>query len=260
MNDTTSPSPFLRRFGEYLGERFPPVNALAAGVLAASLVSAHAGAIKSLPPLDFSGLAAIILIITMFFILRVCDEYKDADDDAKYRPARPVPRGLISLSELRNAAVAAGVLQALVLLVVAPGLWVLLVATWGWIVLMTLDTPMASMAMKGITIMCGIVMEIGRKIWDREIEGVETYSRVWGRDVATANWFICIGALAALVSLFQFLFVVHLVGGLAAGLIGLATIWVMSGRKAPVGARIELISTVLVLSCQIVLGASPWLP
>lgn len=35
-----------------------------------------------------------------FLLLRLFDEFKDAEDDAKYRPYRPVPRGLVSFKEL----------------------------------------------------------------------------------------------------------------------------------------------------------------
>jgi 4-hydroxybenzoate polyprenyltransferase len=36
-----------------------------------------------------------------FFLLRLFDEFKDAEDDGKYRPYRPVPRGLVSFPEVR---------------------------------------------------------------------------------------------------------------------------------------------------------------
>ena len=37
----------------------------------------------------------------LFFLqLRIADEFKDAGEDARYRPYRPVPRGLVSLREL----------------------------------------------------------------------------------------------------------------------------------------------------------------
>ena len=39
--------------------------------------------------------------LLMFLQLRIADEFKDADDDARWRPYRPVPRGLVTLGELR---------------------------------------------------------------------------------------------------------------------------------------------------------------
>ena len=43
------------------------------------------------------SLVAFLVRCSFFFQLRACDEHKDAEDDASYRPERPVPRGLVSL-------------------------------------------------------------------------------------------------------------------------------------------------------------------
>ena len=37
-----------------------------------------------------------------FLMVRIVDEFKDYEEDCKYRPYRPVPRGLISLTELKG--------------------------------------------------------------------------------------------------------------------------------------------------------------
>ena len=42
-----------------------------------------------------------VTTILFFFLLRLFDEFKDFEDDSRYRPYRPVPRGLISFAELR---------------------------------------------------------------------------------------------------------------------------------------------------------------
>lgn len=42
--------------------------------------------------------------LTIFFLLRVADEYKDNQSDIALRPYLPVPRGLVKLGELRNLA------------------------------------------------------------------------------------------------------------------------------------------------------------
>jgi UbiA prenyltransferase family len=47
----------------------------------------------------------------LFFQLRVADEFKDFAEDSAARPYRPVPRGLVRLSELRNLALAALLIQ-----------------------------------------------------------------------------------------------------------------------------------------------------
>lgn len=59
----------------------------------------------------------IFATITLFFLVRVFDEFKDREDDAKYRTYLPVPRGLISLKELRNIGIVVGVIQIAVIAV-----------------------------------------------------------------------------------------------------------------------------------------------
>lgn len=48
--------------------------------------------------------ACVLTNVFMFVLLRVSDEHKDKEDDAKYRQYLPVPRGLVSLKELRTIA------------------------------------------------------------------------------------------------------------------------------------------------------------
>ncbi|HET6993304.1 MAG TPA: UbiA family prenyltransferase, partial [Bacteroidia bacterium] len=45
-------------------------------------------------------LTGIFTTITLFLLVRIFDEFKDAEDDAEYRRELPVPRGLISFREL----------------------------------------------------------------------------------------------------------------------------------------------------------------
>ena len=42
-----------------------------------------------------------VVAFVQFLMARIVDEFKDYKEDSKYRPYRPVPRGLIKLSELR---------------------------------------------------------------------------------------------------------------------------------------------------------------
>ncbi len=46
-------------------------------------------------------LPMFIVAILQFLMVRIIDEFKDFEEDSKYRPYRPVPRGLIKLSELK---------------------------------------------------------------------------------------------------------------------------------------------------------------
>ena len=51
---------------------------------------------------------AFVTALLFFLQLRIADEFKDFEDDARYRPYRPVPRGLVTLRELGVVASRAG--------------------------------------------------------------------------------------------------------------------------------------------------------
>lgn len=59
-------------------------------------------------------IAGIVTSFGVFLLLRLFDEFKDAEDDAAYRPYRPVPRGLVTLRELGRLIVL--VIAAMILL------------------------------------------------------------------------------------------------------------------------------------------------
>ena len=129
-----------RRLWIYQAERFPLVKS---GVLllafsAASLsVSAHLGG-RPAPSLWVYG-AAWLCMIAIFFQMRVCDEFKDHDDDARYRPERPVPRGLVTLDLLRNLGLGAGGVMIAASLGVDWRLLGPLALVWLWLALMTAE-------------------------------------------------------------------------------------------------------------------------
>ena len=59
----------------------------------------------------------------LFFLqLRIADEFKDFEDDARYRPYRPVPRGLVTLRELAWVGVGAAAIQLALALWLEPSL------------------------------------------------------------------------------------------------------------------------------------------
>jgi len=72
-----------------------------------------------------------------FLQLRIADEFKDFAEDSRYRPYRPVPRGLVTLRELGIVAVAGGVVQLLLALWLSPTLLPFLLALWLYLGLMT---------------------------------------------------------------------------------------------------------------------------
>lgn len=96
----------FKRFWIYQKERFPVFSyGLMVSTFAFSAMS-YSKFLRS--DLNFSILALLIGAMTSFgyfFLLRIFDEFKDAEDDAKYRPYRAVPRGLVSFKELKWLAI-----------------------------------------------------------------------------------------------------------------------------------------------------------
>lgn len=104
---------FLFRFLIYQKERFPfLVHGL---LIAAFSFSAISYSRLCRGEKTFIGwqpfLNCIFITITLFFLVRIFDEFKDKEDDAKYRKYLPVPRGLIKLSELKFVGIINFVLQ-----------------------------------------------------------------------------------------------------------------------------------------------------
>src|SRR5688572_5095071 len=91
----------MNRWWVYQRERFP---LLAHGPLiaafSASAVSYSALLRGETRPAAVSYVVAFLVSLGSFVQLRIADEFKDADEDARHRPYRPVPRGLVKLREL----------------------------------------------------------------------------------------------------------------------------------------------------------------
>jgi 4-hydroxybenzoate polyprenyltransferase len=69
--------------------------------------------------------------------LRIADEFKDFEEDSRYRPYRPVPRGLVSLRELGVLGLLAALLQLGLALYLQPSLLLLLALVWTYLALMS---------------------------------------------------------------------------------------------------------------------------
>ncbi|MEW8131496.1 MAG: UbiA family prenyltransferase [Candidatus Thiodiazotropha endolucinida] len=82
-------------------------------------------------------LVAFLTSLAFFLQLRIADEFKDFDEDSRYRPYRPVPRGLIKLRELGVLGAALALLQLVLALWLFPPLVIVLVATWIYLALMS---------------------------------------------------------------------------------------------------------------------------
>lgn len=220
----------LARLWIYQTERFPlkkTVPLLLVFSAASICVSARL-ADRPLP--EWPAFAVgFVLAIMLFFQMRVCDEFKDAEDDRRYRPERPIPRGLVSQAEV----LVLGLLTLPVTVAAAwswypPVLWCLFVV-WVWLAAMTAEfgvpvwlkarpvlylcshmaimplidllltsiewLPAGGAASKlwlflALSFVNGCVLEIGRKLWspENEIDGVDTYSCLWGIRFAAIVW------------------------------------------------------------------------
>jgi 4-hydroxybenzoate polyprenyltransferase len=130
---------FLGRWWTYQRERFPVV---AHGVLIAAF-SSSAVCFSSLLRGRIELPAPLTLIVAfgtafLFFLqLRIADEFKDFEEDNRYRPYRAVPRGLVSLRELGILGVAAAAIQLLLCLALDPSLLILLAVAWTYLGLMS---------------------------------------------------------------------------------------------------------------------------
>ena len=225
----------MNRWWIYQKERFPVlahaplIAAFSACAVSFSSLLRHAP-VPGLP----AYVAAFGVCLLMFLQLRIADEFKDAEEDGRWRPYRPVPRGLVTLPELRWVFMGAALVQlALAWWLDARLLWVLGIA-WSYLALMSVEffcrdwlkarpviylvthmgimplvdffatacdwMPALGRAPAGLgwfltaSFCNGIVIEIGRKLRQPadEEEGVETYSRLWGKRGGLAVWLVAL--------------------------------------------------------------------
>jgi 4-hydroxybenzoate polyprenyltransferase len=130
---------FLRRFLKYCKERFP----LHQNGLLITVFTFSAASFSRLcrGHTDFIALSHFIAgaftSICFFLLLRIADEFKDSEEDRRFRPYRAVPRGLVSLKEL---AIVAGVIIVLILVInsiVMPGMLIAVLVVLFYLGLMT---------------------------------------------------------------------------------------------------------------------------
>ncbi|HEX8849507.1 MAG TPA: UbiA family prenyltransferase [Gemmatimonadaceae bacterium] len=133
------PSRGLGRWWTYQRERFP-LLAHAPLIAAFSGAAVCFSALLRGPGAEVAPRSLVVAFATallFFFQLRVADELKDADDDARYRPYRPVPRGLVTLRELSTLAATGAAVQLGLALWLTPRLVPLLLLVWAYMALMT---------------------------------------------------------------------------------------------------------------------------
>jgi 4-hydroxybenzoate polyprenyltransferase len=133
--------PFLRRFWIYQKERFPifghgPLILMFtfSAVSYSRICRGVEGFIKT-----EDLLVGFLTTFCLFFLVRILDEFKDAETDAKYRQELPVPRGLISFKELKILGFVVLAIQVLAILLVHPSMFLIYLVVMAYLALMTVE-------------------------------------------------------------------------------------------------------------------------
>ncbi|MGI8893109.1 MAG: UbiA family prenyltransferase [Bacteroidia bacterium] len=207
-------SSFLKRLYIYQKERFPLIGhglliaAFSFSAISYSRISRGAEGFVSWD----KYLVGVFTTITLFLLVRIIDEFKDAKEDAEYRKELPVPRGLISFHELKVIGIVIVLLQIAVNAIFFPAMLIVyflilvylslmskefFVADWlkkhqFWYVtshmfiipfvdiyasgfdwiIENVSAPKGLVFFFAVSYMNGIVLEVGRKIRPPENEAV----------------------------------------------------------------------------------------
>jgi len=134
-----TPTSIFARWWIYQRERFPIFSY---GVLVAAIsfcMVSYSSLVRGYTRIPDSKALIVAFVTTFIFFLqlRIADEFKDFADDLRFRPYRPVPRGLISLRELGVVGVVGGAVQLLLALWLSPALLPLLLGVWVYFGLMS---------------------------------------------------------------------------------------------------------------------------
>ena len=86
---------------------------------------------------QYKIIALFIIIFMFFFQLRITDEFKDYEEDLKYRAYRPVQRGIISLKTLGKTGIVTVIIQIMLAHVIDPEIIYFMIFVWIYMFLMT---------------------------------------------------------------------------------------------------------------------------
>lgn len=200
----------FQRFILYQRERFPLVKTVPL-LLVFSVASINVSALLGGRAWPGAGAYAtgFVLVLILFFQMRAADEWKDQELDRRYRPERPIPRGLVRLSTVLWVALGLVPVALVAAVGIGAGVVWLLLLVWLWLVAMTFEfgvprwliahplaylvshmaiMPLIDLLLTGIewtgqggpasglwlfialSFVNGCVLEIGRKIWAPEAE------------------------------------------------------------------------------------------
>ncbi len=132
-------TPGIRRWWVYQRERFPLVgHGLLIAAFSFSALSFSMLLRGRIPlPAALPVLVSFTTAFLFFLQLRIADEFKDFEEDSRYRPYRPVPRGLVTLRELGMVGLLAAVVQLGLAMWLRVEMVALLAAAWAYLFLMS---------------------------------------------------------------------------------------------------------------------------
>jgi len=125
----------------YQKERFPilghgiMISSFTFSAISYSRICRHQAGF--IPWSDF--IIGIFATITLFLLVRIFDEFKDKEDDKKFRKYLPVPRGLISLKELKIVGFVVAFIQIAVIASYQPRMLYLYIIVLGYLMLMGVE-------------------------------------------------------------------------------------------------------------------------
>ena len=138
---TDNDASLARRLWIYQRERFPLLGhgvLIAVFTFSAVSYSRICRGLDTFIPWSAYGIG-VAATITLFFLVRVFDEFKDREDDAKYRRYLPVPRGLVSLDELKGIGLVVAFLQIAMIAWWQPRMLPLYALVIGYLLLMGVE-------------------------------------------------------------------------------------------------------------------------
>lgn len=229
---------FIKKWYTYQKERFPII---VFGIYILSIVIAVYGFAKSYVDINYiTVLPMFIVAFLQFLMVRIVDEFKDYEEDCKYRPYRPVPRGLVTLKELKVLFIICAITQITITFIFSKNI-IFLMFLWlffaimskGFFIKKSLDKhlllevmldeimmPLLVILLLGFTpiqisantniwkilllsYLVSWIVEIARKIRAKEQEetGVKTYTAIFGIPKAT----LILTILETIIAIVQYL-------------------------------------------------------
>ena len=149
INSKKSIIQYIKNFKIYLNERFPLgknsifvliftlSGYIYTGLLYNSKIINQIFSKEIKVPMPWHKIVALFIIIFMFFLqLRITDEFKDYEEDLKYRAYRPVQRGVITLKALGKIGIATVIIQIILAYIIDFKIIYFMIIVWFYMFLM----------------------------------------------------------------------------------------------------------------------------